>query len=158
MKILYRRELHKTTPTNFLYHVRLTYWLPLQLLWAELYLNLKGTQMGSPPVEHRGVSSCCSSRISITTCLVKHLEYNTGQRERVKKVEYNLHLFAFSVFTLNVKRWGDFSVISLQKAETETSVRFSSVFQTPAAASAGHSWLIRDVPSVYGLTRWSFNE
>lgn len=52
MKILYRRELHKTTPTNFLYHVRLTYWLPLQLLWAELYLNLKGTQMGSPPVEH----------------------------------------------------------------------------------------------------------
>lgn len=52
MKILYRRELHKTTPTNFLYHVRLTYWLPLQLLWAKLYLNLKGTQMGSPPVEH----------------------------------------------------------------------------------------------------------
>lgn len=57
IKILYRRELHKTTPTNFLYHVRLTYWLPLQLLCAELYLNLKGTQMGSPPVEHGAVSS-----------------------------------------------------------------------------------------------------
>lgn len=49
MKILYRRELHKTTPTNFLYHVRLTYWLPLQLLWAELYLKEKGIQIGSPP-------------------------------------------------------------------------------------------------------------
>lgn len=49
MKILYRRELHNTTPTNFLYHVRLTYWLPLQLLWAELYLKEKGTQIGSPP-------------------------------------------------------------------------------------------------------------
>lgn len=53
MKILYRRELHKTTPTNFLYHVRLTYWLPLQLLWAELYLKVKGIQMGSPPEEQR---------------------------------------------------------------------------------------------------------
>lgn len=49
MKILYRRELHKTTPTNFLYQVRLTYWLPLQLLWAELYLKVKGIQIGSPP-------------------------------------------------------------------------------------------------------------
>lgn len=84
--------------------------------------------------------------------------FGGNTREGVKKFEYNLHLFAFSVFRLNVKRWGDFSVISLQKAETETSVRFSSVFRTPAAASAGHSWLIRDVPSVYGLTRWSFNE
>lgn len=54
MKILYRRELHKTTPTNFLYHVRLTYWLPLQLLWAELYLKVKGTQIGSPPEEQGG--------------------------------------------------------------------------------------------------------
>ena len=51
MKILYRRELQRTTPTNFLYHVRLTYWLPLQLLWAELYLKEKGTQIGSPPEE-----------------------------------------------------------------------------------------------------------
>lgn len=49
MKILYRSELHNTTPTNFLYHVLLTYWLPLQLLWAELYLKEKGTQIGSPP-------------------------------------------------------------------------------------------------------------
>lgn len=63
MKILYRRELHKTTPTNFLYHVRLTYWLPLQLLWAELYLNLKGTQMGSPPVQHRELHSDSSCPI-----------------------------------------------------------------------------------------------
>lgn len=54
MKILYRRELHKTTPTNFLYHVRLTYWLPLQLLWAELYLKVKGTQIGSPPEAQGG--------------------------------------------------------------------------------------------------------
>ncbi len=54
MKILYRRELHKTTPTNFLYHVRLTYWLPLQLLWAELYLKVKGTQIGSPPEQQGG--------------------------------------------------------------------------------------------------------
>lgn len=51
MKILYRRELHKTTPTNFLYHVRLTYWLPLQELWAWLYLKEKGIQIGSPPEE-----------------------------------------------------------------------------------------------------------
>lgn len=63
MKILYRRELHKTTPTNFLYHVRLTYWLPLQLLWAELYLNLKGTQMGSPPVGHGELPSYSSCPI-----------------------------------------------------------------------------------------------
>lgn len=53
MKILYRSELHRTTPTNFLYHVRLTYWLPLQLLWAGLYLKVKGTQIGSPPEEQR---------------------------------------------------------------------------------------------------------
>lgn len=49
MNILYRSELQRTTPTNFLYHVLLTYWLPLQLLWVGLYLKVKGIQIGSPP-------------------------------------------------------------------------------------------------------------
>ena len=53
MKILYRRELHRTTPTNFLYHVRFTYWLPVQLLCTELYLKVNGIQIGSPPEEQR---------------------------------------------------------------------------------------------------------
>ena len=57
MKILYRSELHRTTPTNFLYHVRLTYWLPLQPLWAELYLKVKGIQIGSPPEEQNASST-----------------------------------------------------------------------------------------------------
>lgn len=78
MKILYRRELHKTTPTNFLYHVRLTYWLPLQLLWAELYLNLKGTQMGSPPVEHRSFIMLFHSSIHFNHNFIRHLYYNTS--------------------------------------------------------------------------------
>lgn len=49
MKILYRSELHRTTPTNFLYQVRLTYWLPLQALCVGLNLKVKGIQIGSPP-------------------------------------------------------------------------------------------------------------
>lgn len=59
MKILYLSELHKTTPTNFLYQVRLTYWLPLQLLWPGLYLKVKGIQIGSPPAKgRRGAGNC----------------------------------------------------------------------------------------------------
>lgn len=110
MKILYRRELHKTTPTNFLYHVRLTYWLPLQLLWAELYLNLKGTQMGSPPVkwnteefgdvvplQHAFQSQLSQSSICRITQVILGVE-------GFRKIESNLHLFTFSVLTLNVMR------------------------------------------------------
>lgn len=68
MKILYLSELQRTTPTNFLYHVRLTYWLPLQLLWVGLYLKVKGIQIGSPPVEERhhvvtGKLLCCGPGI-----------------------------------------------------------------------------------------------
>lgn len=105
MKILYRRELHKTTPTNFLYHVRLTYWLPLQLLWAELYLNLKGTQMGSPPVEQGGLWSGCSSLvcISITTCFIQAFVVEQWCW-RWKSSERLSTIFLHSVFlTLNVK-------------------------------------------------------
>lgn len=150
MKILYRRELHKTTPTNFLYHVRLTYWLPLQLLWAGLYLNLKGTQMGSPPAEHGGVSSCRSSPVcfSLTLALssIRAATQVILEVEGFGKTEYNL-----------VKTLDD----SLHKAETEASV-WSSLRSEPLLPlrqdTAGWLELYRlfmDLPGGLSMSRGS---
>lgn len=150
MKILYRRELHKTTPTNFLYHVRLTYWLPLQLLWAGLYLNLKGTQMGSPPAEHGGVSSCRSSPVcfSLTLALssIRAATQVILEVEGFGKTEYNL-----------IKTLDD----SLHKAETEASV-WSSLRSEPLLPlrqdTAGWLELYRlfmDLPGGLSMSRGS---